>query len=103
MGFVVAGRDTGNRAFEISAATDLCAISVTALVAAGLSDLRLEVTDLRSGGRILESIRSDFSDRAQVVPAPDRLSAGYYYTGLAVKALVRVSAWTGCPLCSRRP
>jgi hypothetical protein len=90
MGFVVAGRDTGSRAFELSAAEELCAISVTALEAAGLSDLRLEVTDLRSGGRVLESIRSGFSDRAEVVAAPDRLSAGYYYTGLAVKALARV-------------
>lgn len=90
MGFVVAGRDTGNRAFEISAATELCAIMVAALESAGLADLRLEVTDLRSGGRILESIRSGFSFRAEVVPAPDRLSGGYYYTGLAVKALARV-------------
>jgi hypothetical protein len=83
LGFVVAGRDIGDRRFELEAVPVFAEIVRAALCAAGLGEVRFEVADLVTGGRAADRLAET---GAEVVAGSDRP----YYAGLSIKAFARV-------------
>jgi hypothetical protein len=90
MGFVTAGRDTGNGSFERAALEQQCRFVAAALMAAGAESVRMKLT-LRGHTRLHDVVEEVLGALASVdglvavaVPDPDPRVA--YYTGAALSA-----------------
>ena len=85
---VTAGRDTGAHEFEASALVEHLSIHVSGMRAAGVSSIRILLTDLSDGGResVLQRVDEAFGDDpiVRVFRDPNR-DAAQYYNGVCFK------------------
>jgi hypothetical protein len=85
---VTAGRDAGRHEFEASALVEHLSIHLSGMRAAGVSSIRVLLTDLTGGGResVLQRVEETFGDDPSVHVArdPDR-DAAQYYNGVCFK------------------
>ena len=85
LGVVTAGRDTGNRAFEKTAAVEHLRLTVDACLATGAQAVRLDLTDLTGGDLAVVTARvtEEFEAVPHVTVAlwPDRPRGRVYYDG----------------------
>jgi hypothetical protein len=91
-GLVTAGRDTGNRQFEIDAFREHCRFHVEAVLAAGAEAVEVRLSALDRGFMaVADAVREALGDLrgATVVDDPDRRSGRNYYTGFCFKVYVQ--------------
>lgn len=88
LGALTAGRDTGNRAFEKTAAVQHLRLAVDACLATGAQAVPLAVTDLTAGelADVTAATKElDGVPHVSVTPWPDRPSGRAYYDGFCFK------------------
>ena len=89
LGFVTAGRDTGNRAFERAALEAHVRFVAAALMAVGAEAVRFELTAFPGGG--LEAVIADLLEvlaaveRVEAAAAPNRSAGSGYYSSAALR------------------
>jgi hypothetical protein len=89
-GLVTAGRDEGSLAFERDTAAEHIRFAASALLRAGVEQVRVELTVLppAESAPISETVRDALADlpKTEVIDKPDRTEARGYYTSFCFKA-----------------
>jgi hypothetical protein len=87
LGLVSAGRDTGNRSFELETMREHLRALVTVTDRLGLPDVTIRLTDFggRHGDLLRALVASVASDSTQVSVWPERTAARGYYPNLCFK------------------
>jgi hypothetical protein len=90
LGLATAGRDVGDLRFERESATEHVRFAALALLRAGVSRVRVELTDFTEGDAtaICDAVRHALADSSEVevVDRPDRQEARGYYAPFCFKA-----------------